>query len=143
VGAGLRASVLADRLRVDEGTVLRRLGRLGRLGYVQPRGSGWSRAAELLPVGRLYALEAKVEDWRGALRQALMYATWADAAGVVLLQLPRDTTTLVQEARRLEIGLAHNERWLVRPRIHRHPLARRLLASEHLVAAMWPHLAGQ
>lgn len=141
VRATFTVPVLADRLHLDERTVHRRLNRLYRLGYVMPKGNGWVRRAEMLPIGRIYALEAKVEDWRSAFRQAMLYGSWADASAVVLLQLPRNADVVAHEARRLGLGLANGDRWVVRPRIHRHDSARRLLASEHVVAALQPHHA--
>jgi hypothetical protein len=130
------AAALARRLDVDENGVRRRLPRLERTGALLLDEKGWRRSPALVPVGRLYALEAKVDDWNAGLAQALRYGSWADASGAVVGQLPRDTSRAVSQATTLGLGLAEGARWLVRPRIRRLSTAQRLLASEHFVAAL-------
>jgi hypothetical protein len=133
----LSAPTLARRVDGDIRAVTRRLSRLSACGALVKAKSGYFlRTPELEPVGRLYALEAKVDDWSGGFGQALRYGTWADASAVVVHQLPRDSSRAVQLATTLGLGLAHETRWLVRPRLRRLSLAHRLWASEHVVAAM-------
>jgi hypothetical protein len=91
---------------------------------------------ELQPVGRLYALEAKVNNWSAGLGQAARYGSWADASAAVLGQLPRDPSRAVAQAAELGLGLALRARWLVRPRLRRLDLAQRLWASEFVIAAL-------
>lgn len=129
-------STLARRLDTEDEIVRRRARRLERAGALVPDGAGWRRHAALLPVGRLYALEAKVDNWNAGLAQALRYGAWADASGVVMGQLPQDPSRPIAQATALGLGLAHGARWLVRPKVRRLSLAKRLLASEHLVAAL-------
>lgn len=127
---------LARRLDVPEEAVRRRARRLAAAGVLVPSVQGWTRRAELQPVGRLYALEAKVDDWNAGLGQALRYGSWADASAAVLGQLPRDPSRAMSQAAQLGLGLALGPRWLVRPKVRRLTLAHRLWASEHLVAAL-------
>src|SRR5690606_1757739 len=86
--------------------------------------------------GRIYALEAKVDDWSRALAQALRYGRWADASGAVVSRLPRDPSPALETASSLGLGLAIGDRWLTRPRVHRLPPAYRLWGSEHFIAAI-------
>lgn len=130
-------SSVARRLEVDEVSNRRRVRRLVRSGaLVEDGASRIVKAAELQPVGRLYALEAKVNDWSGGLGQALRYGSWADASAVVLAQLPRDHSHIVDQASQLGLGLALGRRWLVRPRVRRLSAAHRLWASEFVIAAL-------
>jgi hypothetical protein len=84
----------------------------------------------------MYAFEAKVSDWGRAAAQALRYARWADAAGIVLLNAPRDREDLRAYARALRIGVAIGSSWLVRPVLQRVSPGLRLLASEMFIAAL-------
>lgn len=110
---------------------------LERVGAIQRVGAGYRRHPGMEPVGRMYALEAKVRDWRRATSQALRYLTWADAAGVVLLHPPAQVEEARGRLRELGIGLAIGSKWLVRPRIHPNRTALRFLASEVFVASVW------
>jgi hypothetical protein len=128
--------VLARRLDVSEDAVRRRARRLERGGALLAVTGGWVRARDLEPVGRLYALEAKVDDWNAGLGQALRYGSWADASAVVMAQLPRVPSRPIAQASQLGLGLALGSRWLVRPKVRRLTLAYRLWASEHVIAAL-------
>lgn len=130
------APTLARRLETDDESLGRRVRRLERAGALVADRTGWRRHGALVPVGRVYALEAKVDDWNAGLAQALRYGAWADASAVVMSQLPRDSSRPVAQAAALGLGLAHGARWLVRPKVRRLSLAKRLFASEHLVAAL-------
>lgn len=131
------SAALARRLDFDERAVRPRLRRLVSWGALTqtPQGA-FMRAARLQPIGRIYALEAKVDDWSAGLGQALRYGSWADASAAVLAGLPRDPSRAVAQATQLGLGLAHNARWLVRPRVREMSLAHRLWASEFVVAAL-------
>ncbi len=110
---------------------------LERRGALQRTEAGWVRAAALVPMGRTYALEAKVSDWRSGISQCLRYGTFADASGLAIGTLSaRSRTAAIVAARENGIGLFHEDKWLVRPRISHHRLARRLWVSEHLAAAL-------
>lgn len=126
---------LARQLETDVESVRRRVRRLERTGALVADGAGW-RAMRPGAGRSSYALEAKVDDWNAGLAQALRYGAWADASAVVMGQLPRDPSKPVAQATALGLGLAHGARWLVRPKVRRLSLAKRLFASEHLVAAL-------
>jgi biotin operon repressor len=121
---------IGQRLGMSEEQLSRRLRSLAASGYVESRGSGFRRMRGLEPIGRAYALEAKVSDWQQGVRQALRYSTWCDAAALVLLRPPRDLKNPRERASRLGIGLAASGRWVVRPRIGRPHAGRRLAMSE-------------
>lgn len=127
---------IAKALAMSERQVNRRLRELEAHGFVVRAGAGYLRREGLRPLGRAYALEAKVTDWRRGLEQALRYSSWCDAAGVVLLTAPNDTAAVLGRFRALGIGLAVKESWLVRPRLGRANPARRLVLSELLASAM-------
>ena len=124
---------LATRLGMSDQQVIRRLRPLAAAGYVESRGSGFRRVLGLEPVGRAYALEAKVSDWQQGVGQALRYSTWCDAAAVVLLKPPRDLSDAKERSFKLGLGLAADGRWVVRPRIGRPHAGLRLAMSEQFV----------
>jgi DNA-binding Lrp family transcriptional regulator len=116
--------------------IRRRVRQLSASGALHLNGSAYSRDKALTPLGRLWALEAKVNDWRRGLGQAIQYGLWADASAVVLSRLSVDTEYLVKEAQRLNVGIALGSRWLVRPRIKTQSEMFKLWASELLFAAL-------
>lgn len=121
---------LSIKLGMSEEQLERRLRSLSARGYVESRRAGYSRERALVPIGRAYALEAKVSDWRQGISQALRYATWCDAAAVVLPKDPRNLDVAKARCSKLGIGLASNGRWVVRPRIGRPNPGLRLSAAE-------------
>ena len=127
------APSIARRLGMSEGQAVRRLRRLVASGHVEPAGGGFRRVRGMEPVGRAYALEAKVSHWQQGIGQALRYATWCDAAAVVLLKPPRDLSEAKERCSKLGLGLAVSDRWLVRPRIGRPQAGLRLAMSEQFV----------
>lgn len=124
---------LGKKLGMSDEQVLRRLRPLAAAGYVVARGSGFRRVHGLDPIGRAYALEAKVSDWRQGISQALRYSTWCDAAAVVLLKAPRDLADVRARCAMLGLGLAAEGRWIVRPRLGRPHAGLRLAMSEQFV----------
>lgn len=131
-----RAPYVAKALGISEAQAARRLRQLSDAGFLSQNGSGYRRHPVFVPIGRMYAFEAKVSDWRQAIAQALRYARWADAAGIVLLKPPKDVESLKAYARALRIGVAVENRWLVRPVLQRVSPGLRLLSSEIFVAAL-------
>lgn len=76
---------LARRLGWDAQIVLSRLPRLLEIGALSETGPGVVvRAAALEPIGRLYAIETKVANWRRAVRQGRNYQLWCDTYVVVM-----------------------------------------------------------
>lgn len=138
---GRSTASLARVLQWPEPTVRRRIAHLVHLGALQEARPGrFVRPEHLRPVGRLYAVEAKVSDWRQALRQARGYSVWADSYVLVMGPLSeRAQAPLLEQTSQDGAGLVVQGRWLTRPRVHRLPPARRLWAAEHVVAALGGH----
>jgi len=133
-----RPDALAKRLGWPVESVTRRLPELVRAGALMPAGAdSFVRPAELQPVGRLYAIETKVKDWRRAIRQARAYHVWCDSYVIVMHSVSTGSLAQVVSAVRADGGgLMVAGRWLQRPRIGRRSFAQRLWGSEHLLAAM-------
>lgn len=112
--------------------VERRLRALAHVGVVVTHSSGFCRRADLEPIGRTYAFEAKVSDWRRGLDQALRYSQWCDASSLVLLRPPAGIGNLIERCKYLDIGLAVRDEWVRRPRLGKPQRALRLAASEGL-----------
>jgi hypothetical protein len=136
--AGRSADAISRALGWPRDTVMRRLPGLVRSGALcEIRPSLFVRPQALAPVGRLYAVEAKVRDRTAALQQARAYSVWADSYVLVMGPLaPRPLAHLREEVDADQGGLVVDGRWLRRPVIRRLTRARRLWAAEHLVAAM-------
>lgn len=110
---------------------------LAKLGAVYRDGDRWFRAAGFEPVGRTYALEAKVDDWRSGLDQCLRYGAYADSTTLVLPRMSEKLrTSAVSRFSALGVGLYVDGKWLVRPRLSRLKAPKRLLASEYVLAAL-------
>ena len=131
-------SQLAAAVGWPEETVHRRVGALTRTGALIRTNTGrYVRPAPLEPLGRLYAVEAKVRDWRKALRQVRSYRVWADSYVLVMGEVSaKALDELLSEVAADNGGLVVNGTWLRRPSVRRLPSAKRLWASEHVVAAL-------
>ena len=136
VHRGATWATVVRRSGVGERQAQRRLHYLIRIGALSTEGRLLIRAEGLQPMGRVIALEAKVADWRKAIAQAARYGNWADISAAVMLQLPRDPSPAIEYARRMRVGLAVRDAWLVRPSVYRLSSAVRLSASEHFLAAL-------
>lgn len=127
----------AQRLSWPLGTVTRRLPsvlRSGALREVAPE--RYLRPSALQPIGTIFAVETKLNDWRRALTQCRTYRTWADGYVLVMPKVSVAAfTVLSREVRRDRGGLLIDQDWVVYPRTTRIAKARRLWASEHVVAA--------
>lgn len=128
---------LAQALSVYEDELDRRIAHLVRLGAVQRSRAGrLTRHESLVPLGRIFAIESKVNAWRRALDQARTYALWSDRSIAVLGRLPADRSDAIKEAQFAGVGLAIESEWLVRPRATRQSQARRMWTSEIFFAAI-------
>lgn len=135
---GRSVDAVAARMGWTADTVQRRLPGLLRSHAVIDVGARrYVRPEALCPVGRLYAIETKVRDWRRALRQARMYRLWCDNYVVVMATLSDSTMPLALAAVDGDGGgLMASGSWVRRPRPHRLTDARRLWGAEHVVAAL-------
>lgn len=132
-----RAQDIADALGWPVQTVAGRAKGLVKRGVLIEVGAGrYVRPEPLRPGGRLYAIEAKVDDWRSALRQVRTYRVWADSYVLVMGQLSeRAESDLTAEVRKDRGGLVVAGRWKVRPRLGHVAARRRLQAWEMFAAA--------
>jgi hypothetical protein len=131
---------LAKRLSWPVETVQRRLPHLLRIGALVRAGAEtYVRPADLASVGRLFAIEAKVRDWRRALRQARTYSVWTDGYVIVMPEVGASSLPgLLAEVSRDRGGLMLNGKWVLRPRLLTRTPAQRLWGSEHAIAAFDP-----
>jgi len=129
---------IADHLGWPLSTIERRVPHLLRSGALQAAGKNrYVRPAALVPVGRLYAIETKVKNFRRALRQARTYGLWCDNYVIVMPQLSQGS--LVSARLSMEEdrgGLFVANRWVQRIRASELSAGRRMWGSEHLVAAV-------
>ncbi|WP_158942418.1 hypothetical protein [Streptomyces sp. ERV7] len=133
---GLTVETIKSRVGRSDRAVSQGLRNLSETGAVLTRGGLFYRAESLEPVGNIYALEAKVDDWRKGVRQAFRYRAWCNASALVLSRMPKNREPLISAAHRLNIGLACEDQWIVRPKICKLDRANRLRGSEHFVAAL-------
>ena len=127
---------LATALNVALPVVERRLAGLHRVGAAERTSDLWYGHDALRPVGRLYAFEAKVDDWRQGLIQALRYQLWTDSATLVLRRLPASPQVVLEAVCRRGLGLAVGSTWLVRPRGPRRRRVLSMWGSEHILAGV-------
>jgi hypothetical protein len=131
------AETLARRVGWPLETVSRRLPGLLRSGALLRAGENtFIRPASLRSIGRLYAVEAKVKDWRKALRQARTYGVWCDSYVIVMPALgPGSLAGVVEGVAADGGGLMVGGKWVRRPRLAPRSPAQRLWGSEHVIAA--------
>jgi len=132
----LSVATISKIAGMSEQQAERRLRSLSRSGHVERVGAGYRRHEQMIPIGRAYAIEAKVSDWQQGIRQALSYSSWCDAASLVLRDGPRDLDEVMNRCRSFGIGLALQSRWLVRPRIGKPRASWRLSVSERMARAV-------
>jgi hypothetical protein len=139
--AHVRRALSVDDLAAAQGwptsAILDRVRGLVRRGALIEVGADrYVRPPALEPAGRFYAIEAKVEDWRSALRQVRTYRIWADSYVLVMGQLSdRAMTALIAEVERDRGGLMVAGRWVIRPRLGQTAAGRRIQAWESFAAA--------
>ncbi len=138
VGKPRSPGALAKALGWSAETVMRRLPGLVRAGALtRVQADSYVRPTALRPIGRLYAIEAKVRDRGAGIQQVRAYSSWAD--GYVLIMGPlgrRPLQLLLEEVAADGGGLVVDGRWLRRPVMRPNDFARRLWAAEHFVAAV-------
>jgi hypothetical protein len=86
----------------------------------------------------MYAIEAKVKDWRRALRQARTYSVWCDSYVIVMPELGLGSMEAAQNFVAADGGgLMLGGTWVLRPRLAKRSAAQRLWGSEHAIAAFY------
>lgn len=135
--AGRNVATLAARLGWPEGTIKRRLPLLLRAGALEEESHGrFVRPEPLAPIGKLYAVETKVANFKQALRQARTYALWCENYVIVMSALSESSLFSASEAVAADRGgLVVDGKWAQRLRARRIAGPRRLWGSEHVVAA--------
>lgn len=129
---------LAKALGWPVETIMRRVPHLVRSGaLIAVRPDRYVRPAALRPLGRLYAIEAKVSDRGAAIQQARAYGAWADSYVLIMGALgPRPLQLLLDEVEADGGGLVVDGKWLRRPVMRSLDPARRFWSAEHFVAAV-------
>lgn len=96
------------------------------------------RPEGIRPLGSVVAVEAKVDDWRQALRQVRTYTVWADCYIVVMGSLTgRATEKMLGEVGKDGGGLVVDGSWVLRPHVQpTRERKRRVWAAEHVLAAL-------
>lgn len=132
------AARLADVLGWPLASIERRLPGLLKSGAVRElRPERFVRPDALVPIGRVYAIETKMREWRRALRQARTYRLWCDNYVVVMPSLSNYSLMVaLAEVEEDRGGLFIDGRWVKRPQVRRPEAARRLWGSEYVVAAL-------
>ena len=122
-------------------TIIRRLRGLVRSGaLIETRRDRYVRPFELAPLGRLYAIEAKVDDRRAAVRQGRTYGSWADSYVLVMGPLGRRRLDLIKGDVEVDrAGLIVDGQWIRRPTVSTLNHWRRLWSAEHFVAGAREH----
>ncbi len=128
---------VAKRLGWSLETVERRLPRLIRSGAVRITDSATlTRHRALAPIGTIYAIELKLTAWKRALTQGRTYRTWADSYILVMERIAKGAfDELTDAVTSDQAGLRVSGEWIVRPRTTPNHPAKRLWASEHIIAA--------
>lgn len=88
----------------------------------------------LQPIGKSIAVEAKVRDWKRALGQGRVYASWADSYQLLLGHVADSAVlALASMVAGDQAGLVIGQKWVVRPKLPSGTGS--LVASEHFLAA--------
>jgi hypothetical protein len=129
-------AALAALARISARPAQRQVSRLASVGALDKRGSQVRRNPAIVTLGRLWAIEAKTEDWQSGLSQVHRYRLWADGAVLVLGRARVPVEVIAAQAHHYRVGVIVGGRWVARPRVVLPVAATRLLASEHMLAAL-------
>ena len=129
---------IAKSLNWPTETIARRVPHLLKSGgLIEVRSDRFVRPASIQPFDEIIAVEAKVEDWRKALRQVRTYAAWADSYVLVMGPLSEGVTErLSYQVEADSAGLVIDGKWMLKPTARPNPKPRRLRATEYAVAAL-------
>jgi hypothetical protein len=136
---GLSVATVSREVRMSSANVEARLRRLARAGAVDELGSAWVRNPALTPSGRVFAIEAKLKDWRKALQQSRGYRTWANNYVLVIGQIGPQATSDARGAVKADGGgLYIDGKWLAKPTSRAVSTLRQFEAFERLASALLP-----
>lgn len=132
------ADAISRKLCWPQHVVERRIKHLlGRDAVKQGPRSGFAKNPQMVPVGDIFVLEAKVSNWQRALAQARAYSVWSNGYVLVLGAMSCQVQGRVMaEIGQDRGGLFVGGEWIRLPRKHLIPSANKLWASEHVVAAL-------
>lgn len=116
-GKPLAIPQICELTSLDRQTVRSDLRQLASSRLVSMSGDAVQIAPGLNERGTIHAFEAKTNDWRAGLAQALRYTSWADKSTLVLARPPAPLSyeRLLQSCKTYQVGLAIQGRWVVRP----------------------------
>ena len=132
------SSIAAD-VSMSEGATSARLRTLLRSGAVcEPSPGRFTRNSALSPGGTLYAIEAKVRDWKKAAQQSRRYRVWTNNYVLALgpLSEPAQRQAMGEVAQDFA-GLVVNGKWLRKPTPKPVGALNRFLAFEYVAAALF------
>ncbi|GAA4380505.1 hypothetical protein [Nocardioides caricicola] len=134
----LRIDTLSRRLGWSKRELEPAVGRLVRSGALTlSSGGAVTVHPALKPIGTVFAVEAKIKDWRRAVLQGRTYRTWANNYIVVLGDVGPTAVDRAREGVAEDAaGLFTRAGWVVRPAVRDPAATRRLQGFEHLFAAI-------
>jgi hypothetical protein len=132
----MEPATLAAVAGVSSSTANRYMRRLVGIGALEVRRGRLKRHRGMVPLGRPWAIEAKVDDWQAGLAQAHRYRLWADGAVLVLGRARVPVEVIAEQAQHYRVGLVVEGDWVTRPTLVPPDDATRLHASEHILAAL-------
>lgn len=129
---------LSRQLLMAEDTTALRLRNLKNVGAVIEEAPGrYIRHPALSPAGTVYAIEAKVKDWRKAIQQSKRYRVWSNNYVVALGAVSAAARTAsLNEIANDSAGLIIDGAWLRKP--HPRPVSaqHKMHAFEHITYAL-------
>jgi hypothetical protein len=133
-----RPTDVAIELSMTESAARARVRKLIRQGaLIETATQAVTRHPSLTPGGSVYAIEAKVRDWKRAVRQSRRYRVWANSYVIALGTLgsaPR--ASVIGEVRDDAAGLIVDGKWVIKPSPRPVNAHYRMLTFEHIVDAL-------
>lgn len=136
-----RLEAIAHELSADIESLRSRLGVLERKGAVHQQHKGlYVRESATTPGGTLYAIEAKIGNWRRAVRQARGYRTWTHNYVLVLDEVSeKGRQAVLADIESDKAGLVMGNKWVRKPSPRVPSKVNRILGFEHLIAGLQDH----
>lgn len=136
-----RLETIAHELSADLEALQSRLGVLERKGAVQQLRKGlYIRESAMTPGGTLYAIEAKIGNWRRAVRQARGYRTWTNNYVLILDEVgEKGRQAVLADIEADRAGLVMGNKWVRKPSPRLPSKVNQILGFEHLMAGLRDH----